>query len=153
LKGGVISIKKAWQSYNSRDRLLGPTKNKKERVVPFPPIVQNVIREYVKDNVKGSGNDDSFLFIGKKGQVFNANWLRYHLDKWLIKAGIDKGGRRIVPHSCRSSLALLLSNHHEPLINIQNLLDHKTLTTTKRHYLPTKTDIKSITAKIGGISF
>jgi integrase len=149
----VIYVRRAFQSYVGRKRVLGPTKNKKERVVPFPPIVQNAVKEY-KDSDSGSVKNiaNDFIFTGKEGKALNSNWLRYSLTKGLKAAAIDTGGRKIAPHSCRSSLALILSNHNEPLINIQNLLDHSSLNITKKHYLPTKTDIGSISEKLAMFS-
>jgi integrase len=41
-----ITVKRAWQDFDSRNRVLGPPKGKKIRKVPFDPILQEAIKNF-----------------------------------------------------------------------------------------------------------
>jgi site-specific recombinase XerD len=66
----------------------------------------------------------------------------------MERAGIDPGGRKIVPHSARHSLASLLEEKGVPIRYIQDLLGHSDLETTKGYLHSTEKTIRDIGKKI-----
>jgi site-specific recombinase XerD len=77
-----------------------------------------------------------FVFCRKDGSLPKETFLRWHLPRWLERAGIELNGRKIVPHSARHSLASALEAMGVPLRYIQDILGHSDLKTT-RGYLHT----------------
>jgi len=55
-----ITICHAWQRFNKKDKVLGPTKGKKSRVAPFDPVLQEAIKNY------GKKTDGMILFSAIK---------------------------------------------------------------------------------------
>jgi integrase len=61
------------------------------------------------------------------------SWIKFHFEKWLERAGIERRGRDIVPHSARHSLATFLHDKGVPLKHIQELLGHASMKVTKKY--------------------
>jgi integrase len=147
-----IHVENAWKNFGSKDRELGDPKWHKKRDVPFPVQVQEAIKELWAEQGK-----HEFVFAWRKGStkhrhismrecdIPGARWTRERLKKWLSRAGIDTGGRNIVPHSARHSLATLLEQENVSLRYIQDLLGHSDYKTTKG-YLHT---VEGTLAKVG----
>jgi integrase/recombinase XerD len=123
-----ITLKSSWQRYNKKNRVLGPTKNKKVRDTPFDPILQEAIKKLWEENGR-----HEFIFSFKDGRYLESSWIARRFPKWLERAGIELGGRRIVPHSSRYSLASLLEERGVSLRYIQEMLGHYDLKTTRRY--------------------
>jgi integrase len=138
-----ITIKNAWQKFGRKTRVLGPPKGKKERNVPFDPILQEAIKKLWKENGK-----HEFVFSYKDGATPGPSWIHGKFTKWLERAGIELGGRKIVPHSARHSLASLLEAKGVSLRYIQELLGHSDLKTTKNYLHSTEKTIRDIGQKI-----
>jgi integrase len=139
-----IIVRRAWQKFECKDRVLGPTKSKKPREAPFDPVLQEAIRKLWEENGK-----HEFVFRFRDGKMPTAHWWSNHFDQWLSRAGIDKSGRKIVPHSARHSLASMLEARGVPLRYIQDLLGHSDLETTKTYLHEAAGMIGVISAKIG----
>jgi integrase len=139
-----ITVRRAWQNFNSKEkRVLGPPKGKKERQTPFDPILQQAIRKLWNEN-----GQHEFVFSWKDGKTPGPSWIRFNFDKWLKRAGIEMGGREIVPHSSRHTLASLLEEKGVSLRYIQELLGHSDLKTTKGYLHSTEKTIRNIGYKI-----
>jgi integrase len=138
-----ITVKNAWQKYDNKNRLYGPTKGKKERDAPFDPILQQAIKKMWEENGK-----HEYVFCHPDGSILKPAWIRSRFPGWLKRAGIDPGGREIVPHSARHSLASLLEARGISLRYIQDMLGHSDLKTTKRYLHSTKETIRIIGEKI-----
>jgi len=121
-----ITVCQSWQLFNSKNKVLGPTKGKKERKAPFDPILQAAIKKLWQEN-----GEHEYVFCLKDGKTIGSSWIKGRFPKWLKRAGIELGGRNIVPHSSRHSLASLLETKGVSLRYIQNLLGHSDLKTTK----------------------
>jgi integrase len=141
-----IVVCQSWQRFNNRNRVLGPTKGKKVREVPFDFLLQNSIRRLWEEN----GQHD-FVFCNKDGKVIGPSWIKGRFKKWLERAGIELGGRRIVPHSSRHSIASLLEARGVSLRYIQDFLGHSDLKTTKNYLHSTSKTIRDIGNKISDI--
>jgi integrase/recombinase XerD len=138
-----ITVKNAWQNFDRKTRVLGPPKGKREREAPFDPVLQKAIKKLWEENGK-----HEFVFSYKNGATPGASWIHGRFMKWLERAGIELGGRRIVPHSARHSLASLLEEKGVSLRYIQELLGHSDLKTTKIYLHSTEKTIRDIGQKI-----
>jgi integrase/recombinase XerD len=138
-----ILLKNAWQRYEKKGRVLGPTKSKKARDAPFDPILQEAIQRLWEEN-----GQHEFVFSFKDGRHLYASWIEKRFPKWLKRAGIELKGRRIVPHSSRHSLASLLEERGVSLRYIQEMLGHYDLKTTIGYLHSTKKTIRVIGEKI-----
>jgi len=138
-----ITVKNAWQNFDQKDRVLGPTKGKRERDAPFDPILQEAIRKLWAENGR-----HEFVFSFANGKTPGPSWIKGRFPKWLKKASIELNGRDIVPHSSRHSLASLLEARGVPLRYIQDLLGHSDLKTTKIYLHSTEKTILDIGVKI-----
>jgi integrase len=139
-----ITVCRAWQKFEYNDRTLGPTKSKREREAPFDGALQQAVRKLWEENGR-----HEFVFRFKDGKMPTPHWWNDHFHRWLERAGIDKGGRKIVPHSSRHSLASMLEARNVPLRYIQELLGHSDLGTTKIYLHEAACTISAISAKIG----
>jgi len=125
-----ILVRQAWQNYSYKRRKLATTKSKRERVAPFDDVLMDAIKALWLEN-----GEHEFVFSFADGSTPGPSWIKGRLRKWISRAGINLGGRNIVPHSSRNSLAQTLEDHDVSLRHIQELLGHLSLKTTKRHYL------------------
>jgi len=130
-----ITVRRSWQMFDYKDRVMGPPKGKKPRETHFDPILQAAIKKLWEEN----GSHEyvfSFRVKDKNGKTIGGKtpgpaWIRGKFPKWLERAGIELGGREIVPHSSRHSLATLLYEKGVPIQHIQELLGHSDIETTK----------------------
>ena len=141
-----ITVKRAWQNFDSKKRVLVPPKGKRERDAPFDPILQEAIKKLWEENGK-----HEFVFCWKNGMVIGPAWIYHNFKKWLQRAGIELNGREIVPHSSRHSLASLLEEKGVSLRYIQELLGHSDLQTTKGYLHSTEKTIRDIGKKISDV--
>jgi integrase/recombinase XerD len=138
-----ITVKNAWQIFDRKSRVLGPPKGKRERDAPFDPVLQEAVKKLWEENGK-----HEFVFSYKDGTTPGPSWIAGRFKKWLSRAGIEMGGRKIVPHSSRHSLASLLEEKGVSLRYIQELLGHSDLQTTKGYLHSTEKTIRDIGKKI-----
>ena len=161
-----IVVRRAWQAYGKKKRVLGPPKGKKHRNAPFDPILQEAIKKLWQENeeridllekkAKRSENEQTELDNLKKrewvftvnGRFMNSQWTQHRFPRWLKDAGIELNGREIVPHSARHSLASILEERGTPMRHIQELLGHSDLVTTKIYLHSTEKTIREIGKKI-----
>jgi integrase/recombinase XerD len=138
-----INLCRAWQDFDSADRVLGPLKEKKPRGAPFDPILQEAIKKLWEKNGK-----HEFVFSKKNGETPKHVWLKKHFRQWIERAGIKLNGRNITPHSSRHSLASLLENRGVSLRYIQEMLGHSKLETTKIYLHTPDNIIREMGAKL-----
>jgi integrase/recombinase XerD len=120
-----IVVRRAWQRYDHRTRVLSTTKSKRAREAPFDAILQGAIKE-----LWAQYGRHEFVFCFADGSLPGPKWIRYNFPGWLSRAGIELRGRHIVPHSARHSLASMLEARGVSLRYIQDLLGHSDLKTT-----------------------
>jgi integrase len=136
----IINVRRTWQCFdNKHKRKLGPTKGKRNRKTLFDPILQGAIKKLWEEN----GHNDQkigpheFVFSYKKpfrgSMTPMASWIYHNFEKWLERAGIERRGRDIVPHSARHSLGTFLHDKGVPLKHIQELLGHASWKVTKKY--------------------
>ena len=138
-----ITVRRAWQMFESKDRVLGPPKSKKPRDTLFDPILQEAIKKLWEENGK-----HEYVICYKNGKTPGPSWIKGRFPKWLERAGIELGGREIVPHSSRHSLASLLEAKGVPIRYIQEILGHSDEETTKIYLHSPERMIREVSKKI-----
>ena len=142
-----MTVRRAWQNFDNKNKkVLGPPKGKRERIAPFDPVLQEAIKRLWDENGK-----HEFVMSWKNGKIPGPSWIDFNFKRWLKRAGIELGGRRIVPHSSRHSLASLLEERGVSLRYIQELLGHSDLQTTKIYLHSTEKTIRDIGRKISEV--
>ncbi len=110
-------------------------KGRKERIVPVGKTALQSIREYLEetgDLRKGSGAGvfEEPLFLNARGKRISTRSIARMIDEAAEKSGL---GRKISPHALRHTFATHLLNAGADLRSIQELLGHKSLSTTQKY--------------------
>lgn len=110
-------------------------KGRKERIVPVGKTALQCIREYLEetgDLRKGSGVGvfEEPLFLNARGKRISTRSIARMIDEAAGKSGL---GRKISPHALRHTFATHLLNAGADLRSIQELLGHKSLSTTQKY--------------------
>jgi len=101
-------------------------KGNKERIVPVGDIAIKFIREYLKLKHK-QGFKNPTLFLNKFGKPLSVRGVRKIISLWIKKASIHK---KVTPHTFRHTFATHLLDAGCDLRSIQEMLGHKSLSTT-----------------------
>jgi len=142
---GKLKIINAWKRFGSKKkRTLGDPKWHKIREAPFPDDLQGAVKV-----LQAAHGIHEFVFCFKDGSIPHGKWIQEKLPGWLKRAGIDLGGRKIVPHSARHSLASTLEAAGVPLRYIRDMLGHSSMETTLGYLHTPQGMINQITKKIG----
>ncbi|WP_341788741.1 tyrosine recombinase XerC [Rickettsia endosymbiont of Lasioglossum villosulum] len=112
-------------------------KGGKERVIPWLAIARNLITEYL-EKLPYELKDDEPIFRGKQGKKLQPPVFNRELIKLKRFYGLPE---RLSAHSFRHSFASHLLENGADLRSIQELLGHKSLSTTQSY---TKTSIKHL---------
>jgi len=143
-----INIRHAWQCLGNKNKQsLGDPKWHKEREIAFPVQLQEAIKE-----LWASYGQHEFVFCDAQGKLPGSHYMRRWLPRWIAAAGIDLAGRDIVPHGSRHSLASALEGDGVSLRQIQDMLGHSDLKTTKGYLHDTADHINKMGKKIGKIA-
>jgi integrase len=143
-----IIVRNAWQRYDSeKKRSLGDPKHHKFREIPFPARLQAAIKE-----LWAAYGEYEFVFCGKNGKLPGANYMKRWLPRWIKWAGIDLAGRKLVPHGARHTIASVLEEEGVPLRQIQDMLGHSDLKTTKRYLHDTADHLNKLGRKLDEVS-
>lgn len=148
----LISLKKEQVNFQTGFiQLLG--KGNKERMVPLPQPVLELLREYLDLIYPAlflkAGSDikqmpiDNLFFTPYKNRIKpisrQAFWLM--LKRWLLKAHLPA---RVSPHSLRHSLATHLLSSGVDLRTLQLLLGHASIVTVNIYTHVTNNELRSI---------
>jgi len=110
-------------------RVLG--KGKKERLVPLGTVAAQAIEAYLRRRERTfpvGADPDAAMFVNKSGTRLSARSVRRMLEKYLRRVGLPAG---ITPHTLRHSFATHLLNRGADLRSVQELLGHKSISTTQ----------------------
>ena len=119
-------------------------KGKKERVCPIGTSALQSIQHYLSHreaDPRKESFDPRALFVNKHGQRLSTRSVRRKLDKYLLMAGLDP---RISPHTLRHSFATHMLNNGADLRVVQELLGHRSLSTTQVYTHLTTNQMKQV---------
>lgn len=113
--------------WNGMIRVLG--KGQKERIIPVGEKAVKSIQSYLNDREKKEGlKIKGALFLNPLKKRLSARGVRKIIDRWLLNCSIAK---HVTPHMFRHSFATHLLNQGCDLRTVQELLGHKSLSTTQ----------------------
>lgn len=122
-------------------------KGRKTRKVPFLPVAQNVVREYMQVSRPEEAGDFDPLFLTreKNGSLrpMGTTTLYEAVCNYLERA---TGRNDLTPHSLRHSFASVLVSDNMNVKNLQTVLGHSSLLTTQRYAQLLAPDISPIEA-------
>ncbi len=110
--------------FNGLVKVLG--KGNKERLVPVTDAALQAIKAYLA--CRPNPQPQQALFLNKKGKPLSGDGLAYIFKNTAIASEL---ARRVTPHSLRHSFATHLLNHGCDLRSLQEMLGHKSLSTTQ----------------------
>ena len=104
-------------------------KGKKERIVPLGSKAENAIKTYLNQRLDLKPKEDH-LFVNSKGGRLSTRSIDRIIKKYAVLSGIPKN---ISPHVLRHTFATHLLGGGADLRAIQEMLGHKSLSTTQRY--------------------
>jgi integrase/recombinase XerC len=110
-------------------------KGRKDRIVPVGKPALEAVEAYLQKRamlmVKRSvPSVDEPLFLSRRGERMNARGVARVVERVVKQSGI---GRRISPHALRHSFATHLLDAGADLRSIQEMLGHRSLSTTQKY--------------------
>ena len=110
-------------------------KGRKDRIVPVGKPALDAIEAYLQKRgelaVKRSAPTvDEPLFLSRRGKRMNARGVARVVERVVKESGI---GRKISPHALRHSFATHLLDAGADLRSIQEMLGHRSLSTTQKY--------------------
>jgi len=110
-------------------------KGRKERIVPVGAPALRAIQAYLekRGNLMGMHPEEEALtriFLSRRGRGMNTRGVARVVQKVVLASGI---GRRISPHALRHSFATHLLDAGADLRSIQEMLGHRSLSTTQKY--------------------
>jgi integrase/recombinase XerC len=119
-------------------------KGGKERTVPVGSVAISCIREYLKYKYE-LGFRKKEMFLNKFGGKLSVRGIRKIVAKWIKKAAIHK---KVSPHTFRHTFATHLLDAGCDLRSIQEMLGHKSLSTTNIYTHLTLERLKNVYEKV-----
>lgn len=113
------------------DRIVVRGKGRKERYVFLHQHARNRVLEYTalrKEKLVDLGKQSDALFINKNGTALTSRGIAYRLEKRLKEVGI---AHKASPHTLRHSFATHVLNRGADIRVVQELLGHKSISTTQ----------------------
>lgn len=109
-------------------------KGARERLVPLGPPCREALERWIRERhvlarQEGTGSETP-LFLNHSGGRLSGRSVARLLDGYVRKSGI---GRKISPHALRHSFATHLLDAGADLRSIQEMLGHKSLSTTQKY--------------------
>jgi integrase/recombinase XerD len=104
-------------------------KGNKERTVPLDDKCIKAIKEYlqIRPNIDG----EKALFISEQKRRISDSAVQKVVKKYIKKSGLDKN--KYSTHKLRSTFGTILSQNDVPIEQIQELLGHSIISTTRRY--------------------
>lgn len=119
--------------------LLAKGKGRRERYVPFGEYAKIAVEDYLvkcrTPLMKKYQKEHESLFISQYGDPISVSGIQYVLDQLIKKTGLTS---KMHPHKLRHSFATHLLNNGADMRTVQELLGHKSLSSTQIYTHVTK---------------
>jgi len=117
-----------WNDINLGNKYLivRKSKNKNQRIIPLHDRVMELLDLYLTQRLPLTNNA---LFTGRTGERIHHNSLKNLFDRYIKIAGLSGKGYTI--HTLRHTFATRLLNKDVSLVNIKNLMGHRSLESTQ----------------------
>ncbi|MCL4385528.1 MAG: tyrosine-type recombinase/integrase, partial [Cyanobacteria bacterium] len=117
-----------WNDINLGNKYLivRKSKNKNQRIIPLHDKVLELLDKYLSERLPLKNNA---LFIGNTCQRIHHNSLKNLFDRYIKITGLSGKGYTI--HTLRHTFATRLLSKDVSLVNIKNLMGHKSLESTQ----------------------
>lgn len=102
-------------------------KGSKERIVPFHHLIQDLLKQYLKERNKIDLNHQ-YLFINNRNNQLTPRGIQYILNQVSKNSGLNK---KVSPHMLRHSFATHLLDNGADIKVVQDLLGHENISTTQ----------------------
>ncbi len=125
-------------------------KGGKARPIPIDPLLEQVIAEYQRERAARFPNHDlghpaTPLFVDVRGRRLSVDQVRYLIDRLYVRAGV----RAQVPpgalvHALRHTFATAALEAGADVVELQELLGHASLETTRRYLSATAQGLRHV---------
>ncbi|WP_146577393.1 tyrosine recombinase XerC [Neorhodopirellula pilleata] len=123
-------------------------KGRKERISPLGSYAIEAIRAYAARRCRSTEAEKlgqaAPVFVNRFGNILTTRSVGRMLDKYIAETGLDS---RTSPHTLRHSFATHLLDRGADIRSVQELLGHKSLTTTQIYTHVSATNLRTIYEK------
>jgi integrase/recombinase XerC len=116
-------------------------KGRRERLAPLGSYAMTALNKYLAARAGAEVRDTEAVFVNRHGQRLNVRSVRRKLAKYLAQAGLDP---HVSPHTLRHSFATHMLERGADLRAVQELLGHRSLSSTQIYTHVTAGRLKEI---------